>query len=94
MLNPNPIRCPDDSGDDRGLEDTSKIVADLPEYWREHYEERAAIREYEGGQTREQAEAEALRETIDLMNAGSKGVIPTLSNDGAEPSTSRMSTRS
>jgi hypothetical protein len=40
---------------------------DLPERWREYYIERAAIREYEGGQAREHAEAEALRETIEAM---------------------------
>jgi hypothetical protein len=40
---------------------------DLPPYWREHYEERAAVREYDGGQVREHAEAEALRETVDEM---------------------------
>lgn len=40
---------------------------DLPPYWREHYEERAAIREFEGGQAREHAEAEALRETLAAM---------------------------
>lgn len=40
---------------------------DLPAYWRERYEERAAIREYEGGQAREHAEAEALGETIAQM---------------------------
>jgi hypothetical protein len=40
---------------------------DLPPYWREHYEERAAVREYDGRQAREHAEAEALRETVDEM---------------------------
>ncbi len=34
-------------------------AADLPEPRREHYEHRAAVREYEGGQAREHAEAEA-----------------------------------
>jgi len=42
---------------------------DLPESWREWFEERAAIREYDGGQTREHAEAEALRETMNAMQA-------------------------
>ncbi len=41
----------------------------LPEPWREWYEERAAIREFEGGQLREHAEADALRETRDAMRA-------------------------
>lgn len=55
---------------------TMKTPADLPAYWREHYEERAAIREYEGGQSRDQAEAEALRETIDLMKAAGEQGTP------------------
>ena len=42
---------------------------DLRKPWRELYEERAAIREYEGGQAREHAEAEALRETVAMMRA-------------------------
>ncbi len=41
--------------------------ADMPESWRELYEERAAIREYDGGQAREHAEAEALREILAMM---------------------------
>jgi hypothetical protein len=40
---------------------------DLPEPWRELYEERAAIREYDGGQAREHAEVEALREILAMM---------------------------
>lgn len=39
----------------------------LPERWRELYEERAAIREYDGGQTREHAEAEAMIEIVAAM---------------------------
>lgn len=39
----------------------------LPPSWREYFEERAAVREFDGGQTREHAEAEALRETIAAM---------------------------
>ena len=42
---------------------------DLPETWRELYEERAAIREYDGEQSREHAEAEALREIVMMMRA-------------------------
>lgn len=37
---------------------------DLPADWRVEFEERAAIREYEGGQAREHAEAEAFREIL------------------------------
>jgi hypothetical protein len=40
---------------------------DLPPKWREHFEERAAIREHDGGQAREHAEAEALAETLQAM---------------------------
>ncbi|MFO0839906.1 MAG: hypothetical protein U1D55_15450 [Phycisphaerae bacterium] len=39
----------------------------LPPAWREWYEERAAIREFDGRQPREYAEAEALRETVEAM---------------------------
>ncbi len=44
---------------------------DLPEQWRELYEERAAIREADGGQAREHAEAEALREIVAMMQGQS-----------------------
>jgi hypothetical protein len=47
---------------------------DLPGQWREWYEERAAIREFHGGQVREHAEAEALKETLDAMRAGEKNL--------------------
>ena len=43
---------------------------DLPGDWRIEFEERAAIREYEAGQAREHAEAEALREILSRMSAG------------------------
>ncbi len=42
--------------------------ADMPEAWRERFAERAAIREYDGGQAREHAEAEALREVQAMMS--------------------------
>lgn len=38
-----------------------------PEQWRERFEERAAIREYDGGQSREMAEEAALAETRERM---------------------------
>lgn len=41
------------------------VPADLPDPWRELYEERAAIREFDGGQPREHAEAEALKEILE-----------------------------
>jgi hypothetical protein len=44
-------------------------VAELPPDWRLEFEERAAIREYDGGQLREHAEAEALREIVTRMRA-------------------------
>ena len=43
--------------------------ADLPERWREHFEERAAIREYDGNQAREHAEAAAWGETLAAIRA-------------------------
>lgn len=46
---------------------TLPTTTDLPDDWREYYEERAAIREYDGGQAREHAEAEALQETLRAM---------------------------
>ncbi len=41
----------------------------LPEPWREWYEERAAIREYEGGQARDAAERGALAEVLAALTA-------------------------
>ena len=41
----------------------------LPGDWRLDFEERAAIREYDGGQSREHAEAGALAEIIAAMRA-------------------------
>jgi hypothetical protein len=43
-------------------------VAGLPPEWRIVWEERAAVREYLGGQAREHAEAEALREIANQMH--------------------------
>ncbi|MCP4251652.1 MAG: hypothetical protein GY778_31835 [bacterium] len=40
---------------------------DLPAEWRVEWEERAAIREFDAGQAREHAEAEALQEVIARM---------------------------
>ncbi len=48
------------------------VPNDLPESRQEWYEERAAIREYDGGQAREHAEAEALQETLNAMRAAGK----------------------
>lgn len=45
------------------------LPCDLPERWREMYEERAAIREFHGEQAREHAEAEALAEVLKAMEA-------------------------
>jgi hypothetical protein len=45
------------------------VINDLPDDWRMWFEERAAIMEYDGGLSRERAEAEALAETIRLMRA-------------------------
>ncbi len=38
-------------------------------FWREQYEERAAIREFHGNQARGHAEAEALQEIVEHMRA-------------------------
>lgn len=43
--------------------------ADLPEDWREMWEERAAIMEFDGGSTREVAERDAFLEVQKLMTA-------------------------
>lgn len=42
---------------------------DLPADWRVEFEERAAVREYDGGQAREHAEAEAFTEILARMRA-------------------------
>jgi len=42
---------------------------DLPDNWRERYEERAAIAEYDGGLTREQAEAQALGDVVRMIES-------------------------
>ena len=42
---------------------------DLPGDWRVEFEERASIREYDGGQAREHAEAQALREIVERMRS-------------------------
>lgn len=41
----------------------------LPVEWRMEWEEQAAVREYDGGQAREHAEAEAFTEILDRMRA-------------------------
>ncbi|MFL5329875.1 MAG: hypothetical protein ACJ8C4_13280 [Gemmataceae bacterium] len=40
---------------------------DLPDDWRHHYEERAAIMEYDGGLAKEHAEAVAVADTLEAM---------------------------
>ena len=49
--------------------DREITVADLPVDWRLEFEERAAIREFDGGQPREYAEAEALGEIVERIKA-------------------------
>ena len=46
-----------------------KTPEDLPTDWRICFEERAAIREYLGGQPRQEAEEAALAETVAQMEA-------------------------
>jgi hypothetical protein len=42
---------------------------DLPPDWRQAYEERAAVMQFDAGLTKEHAEAAALRDTLRLMQA-------------------------
>ncbi|NOT01034.1 MAG: hypothetical protein HOP29_10440 [Phycisphaerales bacterium] len=43
---------------------------DLPQRWQEYFQERAAVREFEGNQSREHAEMAALAETMAAMERG------------------------
>jgi hypothetical protein len=56
------------------IDPTAITPETLPAPWRELYEERAAIREFDGQQAREHAEAEALKEIMQIME--SDGVQP------------------
>lgn len=47
---------------------------DLPSDWRCEFEERVAIREYDGGQARQHAEAEAFDEILARMRAAGEKV--------------------
>lgn len=51
----------------RRLSSRYLVPAELAPAWREWFEERAAIREYDGGQALEHAEAESLREVLEAM---------------------------
>jgi hypothetical protein len=51
-------------------------VEDLDPDWRIEFEERAAIIEYDGGMSREHAEAGALRDICHLMKQANQGVNP------------------
>ena len=48
---------------------TSRLfrAEELPERWREWYEERAGIREFDGGWTRDKAEKQAMLEIVTRM---------------------------
>jgi len=48
------------------------LVDSLSAYWREVFDERAAIKEYHGGLPRKLAEAQALAETVERMNVEEK----------------------
>jgi hypothetical protein len=47
-----------------------RTPADLPPEWRARYEERAAIMEFDGGQTRDRAEAAAFQDILRVMARG------------------------
>jgi len=47
---------------------------ELPMDWRIEYEERAAILEYDGGQTRENAETQALSEILNRIRTNGRAV--------------------
>lgn len=49
---------------DDGGDAAARVVEGLSEPWREYYEERAAVREYDGGMVRPEAEKMAL---VDVM---------------------------
>ncbi len=46
---------------------------DLPDEWSKLYEERAAIRHFDGGQALEHAEAEAFAEVVARLSAAENG---------------------
>ena len=46
---------------------TNENVKDIPSDWMEEFEERAAILEYDGGLSREEANAQAMAEIKDRM---------------------------
>ena len=50
-------------------------VDDLPGDWRIEFEERAAIREFEGGQLREHAERDALGEILARMRTAGENPV-------------------
>jgi hypothetical protein len=52
--------------------EASRTPGELPPDWRELWEERAAIREFDGGLDREQAEALALADVWRLMERAGK----------------------
>ena len=66
---PDRVTAPSATAPDRLPARQDITPGDLPADWRVEWEERAAIREYEGGQAREHAEAEALREITARMRA-------------------------
>ncbi len=61
------------------------LAEDLPAFWRELYDKRAAIREFHGGQAREHAEAEALAEVVGRMRAAGSWSTGANTGDEGEP---------
>ena len=66
---PVPVKVADTEGMDDPAFGVELTIADLPPDWRVEWEERAAIREYEAGQSREYAEAKAFYEILARMRA-------------------------
>lgn len=63
---------------------------DLTPEWRWFYEERAGIREYMGNQTREAAEAAAMKETIAAMTNATTRATEGEQGSGSKSSASAL----
>ena len=50
------------------MPDWRAVISTWPEDWRTWWAERAAVREYDGNQARDEAEEAAYEETLEAMN--------------------------